>query len=96
MGYYTTFEIESNDYKTSEHIENIKTLSKYSCFDDVKWYEHEKDMKAYSLLHPTVLFTVGWDGEEQGDTGVRYFKNGKMQVCKAIITCDPFNELLLK
>jgi hypothetical protein len=93
MGYYTTFDITTDDYNTSEHIDAIQSLSGYEYgFQDVKWYKHEQDMKEYSKRHPTVLFTVDWDGEEQGDSGTRYFKNGKMQVCKAEMIVAPFDE----
>jgi hypothetical protein len=48
-------------------------------FNRCHWYDHEKDMKAFSEEHRGVLFTL--HGEvESGEVWVKYFFNGKMQV----------------
>ena len=96
MGYYTDYTINSDDGLMEElHLDNIRELSGYEWFTEVKWYDNERDMKTYSKLHPIVLFSVEYDGEEQGDVGIKYFKNGKMQNCKAITTFEPFDETKL-
>ena len=65
----------------------------YNLFDFTSaWRSHEKDMKAYSLQYPTTLFEFMIEGEEYGDIWKKYFKNGKVQVCKAKITFDAYDE----
>ena len=61
-----------------------------------KWYEHERDMKSISRDFPAVVFTLSGIGEENSDMWVKYFKNGKVQVCRAKITFDKYNETELK
>jgi hypothetical protein len=58
---------------------------------EVKWYEHEKDMKEFSKRFPKVLFTLRGEGEESGDVWVKYFQNGKMQVEKVDIKLGEFD-----
>ncbi len=59
--------------------------------DEIKWYDHEAEMKQLSKLYPTVLFQVDGDGEEQGDVWVEYFIDGRSQYIKAEITLDDFD-----
>ena len=56
-----------------------------------KWYDHEEDFKKLSRMIEDVTFEVGGEGEESGDIWKKYFRNGKMQSCKAIITFEPFD-----
>jgi hypothetical protein len=64
--------------------------------DEMKWYEHEDDMKNFSKLFPKVLFTLEGTGEEAGDMWVKYFQNGKMQVAKAKIEFEPYDPKKMK
>lgn len=100
MGYYTKFTLEileGNDYKT-DYEKGIAEVADYGyCFDsEIKWYNHEADMLTYSELHPNVVFALNGEGEESEDMWVKYFKNGKMAVSKAIITFEPYKEENLK
>jgi len=63
---------------------------------DVKWYAHEKDMRQVSYMFPEVTFTLEGDGEDQGDQWRKYFKGGKMQHVKAVITFEDYDEGKLK
>ena len=60
--------------------------------DEVKWYDHEDDMKELSIKFPNTLFRLHGYGEEQGDEWYKYFKNGKMQKCDAIVTFEKYDE----
>lgn len=64
--------------------------------DEIKWYNHEDDLIAFSEKFPTVLFTLHGAGEEKGDLWVKYFKNGQMQRGLPTITFPPFDESQLK
>ena len=59
----------------------------YAC-DDMKWYEHDKDMKALSSAFPNVLFCLDGKGEDDDDLWRSYFLNGKRQLCRAKITIE--------
>lgn len=93
-------EAEKYGYKISpivDHEEGISNLVGYYPFDgDVKWYDHDKDMKKYSLQFPDIIFTLHGEGEDAGDLWVKYYKNGKVQECKAKIIFDSFDESALK
>jgi len=97
MGYYTyhTLHIVEGDDNETDYKEEIADLSGYnnSLFEDTcKWYDHDKDMIKYSKKHPNVVFEIMGEGEEAGDLWYTYYKNGKMQFCKAVITYDEYDE----
>ena len=56
--------------------------------DDMKWYEHESDLRSLSIQYPEVLFTLNGTGEVSGDIWVKFFKYGKMQHSKAEVVLD--------
>ena len=59
--------------------------------DEVKWYDHEEDMKIYSKIYPDFIFKLSGIGEENDDIWEKYFYNGKLQICPAIIKFDKFD-----
>jgi len=95
MGYYTRYELQvvsGIDYD-KDYEEIVSDEVGYHPFDDeTKWYSFEKDMKKVSKENPETLFKLSGEGEENGDLWEAYFKNGKMQMCKAIVTYNEFNE----
>lgn len=96
MGYYTRHELTVSEGLIQEHVEQISLISGdgQDLFDGetVKWYSHEKDMRAHSINWPELMFTLEGEGEEAGDIWVEYYKNGKMQRCSAKITFDAFDD----
>ena len=50
-----------------------------------------KDMARMSNKFPTVLFTLRGEGEKAGDLWIKYYRGGKVQGCKGIITYDDFD-----
>ena len=101
MGYYTRYSIKHDEINPAVTDVIDEALEKiwdgYSPFDEeCKWYEHEDDMKEFSKRFPNVLFTLSGEGEEAGDIWKKYFKNGKVQVSKARIIVDDFEESELK
>lgn len=100
MGYNTSHKleiIEGNDFVTNYEKE-ISEISGYrNCFDDsIKWYDHKDNMCDYSKKHPNTLFKLIGEGEVNGDLWHEYYLNGKVQVCKAVITYPPFDPSQLK
>src|SRR5690242_16095240 len=95
MGYYSRFELDTHDDNVCiDHEDEIGSFVDYIGIfeEDVKWYEWVNDMKKYSLQYPEIMFQVQRTGEENGDIEVGYFKNGKVQLTKAVFTFDPFDE----
>ena len=64
--------------------------------DEVKWYDHEDDVKELSKKFPNSIFELTGEGEESVDLWVKYFKDGKMQVCGAKIVYDDYDESKIK
>ncbi len=64
--------------------------------NESKWYEHQKDMKAFSALNHSILFTLHGEGEESADLWNEYYLNGKLQVEKAQIQIAEFDAKKLK
>lgn len=103
MGYYTSHELEVIEGDNSLIGEFINTCeeAEYALEENgdsaqsCKWYSHEQDMKSFSLKHPEVLFMLRGEGEENGDAWKEYYRNGKIQVCKAVLAFPEFNESLL-
>lgn len=60
--------------------------------DAYKWYDHQKEVAHFSKKFPDVLFTLHGKGEESGDVWKKYFVNGKVQVAKAKLVFDEFDE----
>lgn len=98
MGYMTDYSIESI---TQEQLEKLESISGHG-FDtsnelrDAKWYKHEINMRELSKAYPNTLFKLHGEGEEYPDLWDKYFKNGKMQECRAIIRYPAFDESKLK
>ena len=97
MGYCTKYNIRENCEEVQQAIE-LKSGYSFYCgqTDEVKWYEWEKHCKEVSIEFPNTVIKVEGDGEEQGDQWKAYIKNGKMQLAKAIVTFESFDESKLK
>ena len=93
MSYYTKYELVINSDINFVYLENlIKKLGFNPFSSNCQWYEHEEDLTQYSMQNPNILFILKGQGEEAEDAWVKYFKNGKKQVCHAKIIYDPFDE----
>ena len=60
--------------------------------EKIKWYDHEEDIGNFSKLYPNQVFKLEGEGEESGDIWIKYFSNGKMQECPAIISFDNYDK----
>lgn len=105
MGYYTQYNLELSDESLKDEVAdalreleviNYALDSNLESYDSVKWYNYGEDMKNISLQFPDVLFTLTGLGEESEDIWVAYFKGGKYQYEKAVITLPEFDESKLK
>ena len=104
MGYYTSYTLETDAEDDQPIVDALRekeviggALSEgFEVYESVKWYEHEDDMRSISKAFPAVLFHLHGEGEENGDLWDKYFKNGKMQVCKAVISYPAYDESKLE
>jgi hypothetical protein len=101
MGYETNFElsIKSTNVDISDvlevEIDNNEDMSwaievTGETANSCTWYNHEADLRNLSLKYPELVFDLYGEGEENGDRWHKYFQNGKMQVCKVIMTFPEF------
>lgn len=109
MGYYSTFNFSINEKITED--EKLRIIDEFreanedfgyaidedgTAYEQCKWYEHDDDMEKLSKIYPNYVFSIERSGEESGDIDKTYYKNGKSQTCKAIITFEPFDETKLE
>lgn len=93
MGYYTRYDISDNPQTVQEAIEEKSQYSFYSGqTDEVKWYDWQEHCKEVSKNFPNLVVKVEGAGEEQGDQWKAYIKNGKIQIAKAVVTFEEFDE----
>lgn len=92
MGYYTKYELSYDTRVVTESVEDITSYDNHYFTTGCKFYGNEKVLKDFSTKYPDVLFTLTGLGEEPDDQWIKYFKNGKMQLAKAKITFDSFDE----
>lgn len=89
MGYLTNYTLNTSPGATDEEL--TAYLVGATDYDDLevvggaindgeslKWYDHERDMKAVSVKNPSVLFILDGEGEEAGDLWRKWFYQGKM------------------
>lgn len=106
MGYYTQYGldiIQAPGYSRDEANNLIRQFRKESegahyaidddgrCDESCKWYDHEKDLKAFSLKHPNVLFKLEGTGEDSGDVWELYMQAGHSKLCKAKLVFEKFD-----
>lgn len=100
MGYYTDFKLKSyhvdiiiipdgTEYDRSIIQEFFDEGELY----EMKWYDHEKDMKLVSLANPNVVFHTSGVGEEQGDIWEMKFLNGKSKTIKQKTIMPSFDDV---
>ena len=105
MGYNTCYSItilNSDLTSTSRShvdaiIEEIVEISGYQLetfeyHEPVKWYDHESDLCKISNKYKSIVIMVEGFGDETGDIWIKYFHNGKLQVCNAITTFEPYDQ----
>ncbi len=108
MGYYTYHSLEFDESETEVVVALEEGADSYSdgvslMYDAwtgnaerTKWYSHDEDMKTFSKRFPHVLFELSGEGEESGDIWKAYYKDGKVQLCRAKIVFDEYDESKLK
>lgn len=57
--------------------------AEFCSYNEVKWYEHEEDMKDISKKFPDMVFQLRGYGEDPEDIWEKYFKYGDCEECIA-------------
>jgi len=104
MGYYTKHNLEIKKGCTGliselrEWCEDARDSfdDDGKCEEETKWYSHREDLISFSKNHPEAIFLLCGQGEESGDIWREYYKGGRIQVCRAVISFDDFDESRLK
>lgn len=110
MGYYTKYNLSitkggDEEKKVATDLSKVMGYGPSSdpCefFEDLleepmKWYEHEKDMKAISLKYLYLTFLLEGEGEESGDMWRKYFRNGMSHTITAKIVFEKFDESIFR
>ena len=78
-------EINPNYFGQSYNSLSYKTLEGMISRDSMTWYDHDRDMMKLSKAFPDETFVLYGEGEEKGDLWKGYYKNGKMEICRAQI-----------
>lgn len=106
MGYNTYYDLKvyKGEKTIQEILSELNAEGKFShldyyavddngnSYEPCHWYDHELDMKGVSKIYPDTVFVLHGEGEESDDIWNKYFKNGKMQSCYAVITFEDFDE----
>lgn len=85
MSYDTRYTLASSD--GIDHRADVAAASKFfnGCGwpeEACSWYDHDKDMRAYSRAHPGVVFVLDGDGEEVGDVWRKWYRGGQVREWK--------------
>jgi uncharacterized protein YuzE len=105
MGYYTGYSLTVSGNNELAIIAELRSRYESAGYaltengdtqDTCKWYDHETDLAYFSKQNPEALFTLNGNGEDSPDLWVKYFKNGKKQICKGEIVYPPVDESKLK
>lgn len=109
MGYYTKYQLDFKILDNSTDTAEVIRLALIEAFEfldevelesyDVKWYEHEEELKQFSINYPNVLFILTGIGEESyfignllsADIWIKYFFNGKSYTDKLEHKFPEFN-----
>ena len=104
MGYYTNYSLEVMPHSDAV-IEKFRNDNEHAAYaldesgdsnEGTKWYDHNEDLTKLSKEFPNHIFLLEGKGEESGDIWKTYYKNGKLQECKAKMVfpepTDPFIE----
>ncbi len=101
MGYYTRYTLEV-EYPTemSRRLYELAIRAETTSYDyslgdlmddqtdTIKWYDWEKEMIAFSLKYPNVLFVMTGVGEEHPDVWRAWIRNGRSVSTKATFTFE--------
>jgi len=97
MGYCTRYDISDNPETVQQAIEEKSQYRFYhGQTEEVKWYDWKQHCLEVSKDFPNLVISVSGDGEEQGDQWKAYLKDGKIQIAKAVVTFEAFDEAKLK
>jgi len=106
MGYETSYSltVESKDSELSEIFKALEEIDganyaldlhgpcqDYRCRTPCKWYSHDQDMLKLSKKFPEARFLLEGEGEEQGDVWKHYYRGGRVQRLKAIVTFPEYD-----
>jgi len=85
-----------SSHRTQQYEELYALEDDGSSVQGATWYGHEEHMIALSTEYPGLVFELYGKGNNSEDIWYKYFHDGKIQLCPAIITFDEFDVKKLK
>lgn len=102
MGYYTRFALTLMPEHDEDIVAELRSFSEDALYgltgakgvfgSACKGYDLEKDLREFSKRYPDIVFKLSGEGAENDDIWDKYFKNGKMQECRAKVIMPQYDE----
>ena len=88
------YDLKEAMLEVNEEHKHVFDMSDDEIYSDggVKWYDYYEDMVKLSKMFPDLVLQVDGEGEETGDIWRTFWKDGKYQEAKRVVTIEEYDE----